>query len=176
MKEENNNSIPNDLMSVLIKTLLVHGAKHNNLVTNQLKQALDISGSQQKRKISRYIGYGAVDIERVLGCTEQRTTIIGCGEIKENECHEYNFPLPIGLSNKKVGRRMIVTLAWFSPINPEHRNLREAKLELKPSENWDKTPLTELQTICNFYKLPCFFMFSLTFCVLFENLKSLQTK
>ena len=37
---------------------------------------------------------------------------------------------------------MIVTLAWFSPINPSHRNFREAKLELKPSKKWETTPLS----------------------------------
>lgn len=36
---------------------------------------------------------------------------------------------------------MVVTLAWFSPINPDHRNLREAKLALAPGAKWDETDL-----------------------------------
>ena len=68
-------------------------------------------------------------------------TVIGFGKLEANTAHEYNFPLPIGLSNKSIKRQMLVTLAWFSPINPEHRKLREAKLEVKPSENWTNTPL-----------------------------------
>ena len=36
---------------------------------------------------------------------------------------------------------MVVTLAWFSPINPGHRYFREAKLEIKPSSKWAETPL-----------------------------------
>ena len=35
-----------------------------------------------------------------------------------------------------------MTLAWFTPINPGHRNLREAKLELTPgASNWTNMPL-----------------------------------
>ncbi|HER27345.1 MAG TPA: exopolyphosphatase, partial [Rhodospirillales bacterium] len=79
--------------------------------------------------------------ERVLACTEQRGTVLGCGEIKENQVHEYRFPLPFGLSESKAWRRMVVTLAWFSPINPAHRNLREAKLAFKPESKWDEQPL-----------------------------------
>lgn len=71
--------------------------------------------------MARYIGYGAIDIERVLACTEQRGTVLGCGEIREDQVHEYRFPLPLGLSKMRVWRRMVITLAWFSPINPGHR-------------------------------------------------------
>ena len=32
-----------------------------------------------------------------------------------------------------------MTLAWLTPINPNHRNLREAKLTVSPGgENWSK--------------------------------------
>ncbi len=35
-----------------------------------------------------------------------------------------------------------MTLAWFSPINPTHRNLREAKLEIIPGGvTWGKEQL-----------------------------------
>jgi hypothetical protein len=94
-----------------------------------------------KEVISRYIGHGAVNIERVLACTEQRATILGCAEISENQVHEYRFPLPPGLSGSRTWRRMIVTLAWFSPINSSHRNLREAKLEMQPVDKWAETEL-----------------------------------
>jgi hypothetical protein len=83
-----------------------------------------------------------VDVERVLACTDQRATVLGCGEIKENQIHEYDFPLPPTLSSKRLWRCLIVTLAWFTPINPGHRNLREAKLELTPgASNWTNMPL-----------------------------------
>ncbi len=49
--------------------------------------------------------------------------------------------MPFGLSGRQNWRRMVITLAWFSPINPSHRNLREAKLEFQPVEKWGDLPL-----------------------------------
>lgn len=134
---EHGEQIQEDLMAVLIKTLLVHGAKHDDQAKEALVESLKTSSNSLRIKevISRYLGYGSVDIERVLACTEQRGTVLGCGEIQENEMHEYRFPLPPALSEQQVWRRMVVTMAWFSPINPANRNLREAKLSFQPPNN-----------------------------------------
>lgn len=144
LREQNLESIPESLVSVLMKALLVHGARQPDAVKSQLEAALKNVDNSRKFKevITRYIGYGMPDIERVLICTEQRATVLGCGEIRDNEIHEYQFPLPVGLAAQRLWRRLVVTLAWFSPINPEHRNLREAKLELEPGGGkWDNIPL-----------------------------------
>lgn len=143
LQEEYGDQINDGLIAVLIKALLVHGAKHSGQAKSHLENALKNSNNSRRFKeiITRYMGYGAVDIDRVLACTEQRATVLGCSEIHENEMHEYRFPLPVALSERNEWRRMVVTLAWFSPINPRHRNLREAKLGLSPSDLWDKVPL-----------------------------------
>lgn len=143
LQEEYGENIPDNLIAVLIKALLVHGARHNDETEMALTESLKTSQNSRRFKemIARYIGYGSVDIERVLACTEQRGTVIGCGEIKANQVHEYHFPLPLGLSDSQEWRRMVVTLAWFSPINSAHRNLREAKLELQSADKWDETLL-----------------------------------
>ena len=143
LQAEHGEQIPDNLMAVLIKTLLVHGAQHDEQAERALTKSLKTPKNSRRFKevMARYIGYGAVNIERVLACTEQRGTIIGCGEIGEKQVHEYRFPLPLGLSGSRVWRRMVVTLAWFSPINSAHRNLREAKLKLQPAGKWGKTEL-----------------------------------
>ena len=143
LQAEHGEQIHDNLMAVLIKALLVHGAQHDNQAEKALTESLRTPANSRRFKevMARYIGYGAVNIERVLACTEQQGTVLGCGEIRENQVHEYRFPLPLGLSGSQVWRRMVVTLAWFSPINSTHRNLREAKLELKPGGSWDKLPL-----------------------------------
>jgi len=144
LRGQEGEDLPEALMSVLVKTLLVHGARQPDSLKEHLTTALKNkrNSRQFKEVISRYVGYGVPDIERVLTCTAQRATVLGCGEIRENEVHEYAFPLPAGLSVQKLWRRLVVTLAWFTPINPDHRNLREAKLELEPGGvKWDATPL-----------------------------------
>ncbi|MFB1117180.1 S8 family peptidase [Dickeya dadantii] len=134
LRKDEQEDIPDSLISVLIKALLVHGAKQDDDGKKYIESALkNTNNSRQfKQVIARYFGYGTVDIERVLACTEQRVTVLGCGEIHENEVHEYAFPIPLGFSEQKVWRRLVVTLAWLTPINPDHRNLREAKLTLEP--------------------------------------------
>jgi hypothetical protein len=143
LQAEHGEQIPDNLTAVLIKALLVHGAQHDEHAERALTESLKTPKNSRcfKEVMARYIGYGAVNIERVLACTEQRGTVMGCGEIGENQVHEYRFPLPFGLSGRKVWRRMVVTLAWFSPINSAHRNLREAKLELQPAGKWREMEL-----------------------------------
>lgn len=143
LRTEHGEDIPQELISVLIKALLVHGAKQNDDACNAITAALKTPENSRKIKevMARYLGYGSVEIERVLACTEQRGTVLGCGEIRENEIHEYRLPLPPGLSGSQAWRRMVVTLAWFSPVNPDHRNFREAKLEISPSGGWSDVPL-----------------------------------
>ena len=143
LRTEQGEDIPQGLISVLIKALLVHGAKQDDDACKAITAALKTpeNSRQFKEVMARYLGYGSVEIERVLACTEQRGTVLGCGEIRENEIHEYRLPLPPGLSSSQVWRRMVVTLAWFSPVNPDHRNFREAKLELSPVGGWGDLPL-----------------------------------
>jgi hypothetical protein len=128
LREQQREAIPDNLMSVLMKTLLVHGARQADSAKIQIEAALKTAANSRTFKTvhARYLGYGAVDIERVLTCTDRRATVLGCGEIRENQIHEYDFPLPPALSKKRLWRCLIVTLAWFTPINPGHRNLREA--------------------------------------------------
>ncbi|NVN37916.1 S8 family peptidase [Komagataeibacter swingsii] len=143
LRGEHEDSIPQELVSVLIKALLVHGAKQDDDACKAITAALKTrdNSRQFKEVMARYLGYGAVQIERVLACTEQRGTVLGCGEIRENEIHEYRLPLPPGLSSSQAWRRMVVTLAWFSAVNPDHRNFREAKLEMSPADKWGALPL-----------------------------------
>lgn len=143
IQESNGEFIKDSLIAVMIKTLLVHGARHDERAKAALVAALKTPANSRKMKevLSRYMGYGAADIERVLACTEQRGTVLGCGEILANEMHEYRFPLPLSLASRRDWRRVIITLAWFSPINPDHRNLREAKLELASVGAWDACAL-----------------------------------
>lgn len=137
------NPLPDTLTSVAVKALLVHGARHDTGASDLLASALRTSDNSRKFReiLGRYLGYGALDITRVLECTEQRGTVLACDEIAENEIHEYRLPLPVELSASTIWRRLVVTLAWFSPVNFAHRNLREARLDVQPLEKWGEVPL-----------------------------------
>lgn len=138
-------SISPQYEAVLMKTLLVHGARQLPETKTRIGAHINSLGTtsrQRKKEVARFLGYGAPVIERVLKCTEQRATVIGCDEIHENEAHEYEFPIPSSLSGQQYKRWLTVTLSWFTPINPKHRNLREAKLSIEATHlNAENTPL-----------------------------------
>lgn len=134
---EERDEIPENLISIVIKTLLVHGCIHDRAAQIEIESLKDRTNRRQfKTVLARYLGFGSVDVQRVLSCTEQRGTAIGFGEIDTDSIHEYRFPVPNEFSGQRTFRRMVVTLAWFSPINPKHRYLREAKLDVSPSSRW----------------------------------------
>jgi hypothetical protein len=60
--------------------------------------------------------------------------LIGVGELGADEALVFSAPLPPSLSGKAAWRRLTVTLAWFSPINPGHQAYRRAKLWLTPPQ------------------------------------------
>lgn len=69
---------------------------------------------------------------------DQRVIMLGCGELTANQAHVYQVPLPPSLHAQTVRRRLTITLAWLSPINPRHRSYRAAAL-------WFDPPHTELR-------------------------------
>ena len=154
MNAEGENNIPEELMAVLVKALLVHGSVQNIEVKEILEYLKNKNNSKIfKTVLARFLGYGAVDVKRVLSCTEQRGTVLGFGEIATDEMHKYRFPVPIEFGGRKTLRRMVVTLAWFSPINPKHRYYREAKLEVGPDEKWEDTLLRLKRTDADGYQV-----------------------
>jgi hypothetical protein len=142
IRSENPEVIQDDQVAVLIKALLVHGASRGNADDLLQKHLKTKTNSRQfKHFSSKFIGYGYPNIDKVLVCTEQRATVIGCGFIKEKQVHEYRFPLPPSLANSNEWRRLTITLAWFTPINANHRYLRKAKLFFEPPKNSDELQL-----------------------------------
>ena len=128
--------IPDEYMPVIIKTLLVHGASWGDSF-NILQSCLKTTDNTRQfpRIAARYLGYGTPDIKRVVECTERRATALGYGSIRKDEKHEFMFPLPPSLSGLNEERRLIITLAWFSPINPDTRKYRKANLSFDPPKD-----------------------------------------
>lgn len=111
--------------SVIMKALAVHTCHWpQSELLNQFLAGVD--GNERKRRMSNLFGYGILDIDRLRGCTDHRATLLGVGEIAAEEGWEYRVPLPPALAGKKVWRRVSITLAWLTPINPQHRDYRRA--------------------------------------------------
>jgi len=133
LREQDADKIPEINIPVLIKALLVHGASwgdSESVMRGWFEE--QIQSRIPKKTISRYLGFGIPDIHRVLDCTSRRATVIGFGVIKKDEKHDFSLPLPPSLSSSREKRRLIITLAWFSPVNPKTRKYRKANLSFVP--------------------------------------------
>jgi hypothetical protein len=122
--------LTDDFMAVLLKAAVVHSASWR-AAHDRLKPALKTGGMREdafKRLAARFLGYGFVNPTQSLTCNDYRATMIGCGELADEQAHEFAIPLPAGLSGVRGVRRVTATLAWFSPIQPRHRNYRAASL------------------------------------------------
>jgi hypothetical protein len=121
--------------AVWLKALLTHSAEWRDAgaIFENILKTPDNSRSF-KEYITRLLGYGAVDIMRVRECTAFRVTALGGGLIAKDQSHIHRFPLPPSLSGKRGYRKLVITLAWFTPVNPRHISWRRADLWFAPPE------------------------------------------
>ncbi len=120
--------------AVLLKALFCHGATQASSF-NRIEELFKTKENSQvfKSIAPKYLGYGNIEQERVHGCLDNQATILQCGKIKHCEAHTYRFRLPDSLRSQVVNRRLIITLAWFTPINPSSStSYRRAHLYFKP--------------------------------------------
>lgn len=115
--------------AVWLKALVAHGADWGDSFSI-LKAALYNSNTSAKfsEYLTRMLGYGSVEIDTVRECKSYRVTAIGGGNLRDGESHIHNFPLPCSISGKRAFRRIVITLAWLSPVNPQHQSWRRAHL------------------------------------------------
>lgn len=127
--------------AVLLKALMVHGAQWGNLPEQLLAEHPEIEAITgvakhiaQKDLVTRWLGYGLVDVDRAITCAAERATLLGVGELGADEAFVFSAPLPPALAGKRAWRRLTITLAWMTPINCAHQGYRRAKLWMTPPQ------------------------------------------
>lgn len=115
--------------AVVLKALLAHGCSWGQ--TGQLLDGIYPGGWQRRREaISRFLGYGRPDHGRVLTADGSRITLLADELIQPDMLHEYRVPIPRGMLNNRELRRMTMTLAWSSPIDPISQRYRGVLVEI----------------------------------------------
>ncbi len=123
--------------AVILKAMLAHGASWGEweAFIENVFDAPD-TGTERWRRLKRacaqILGYGPADFDGGSLCTDQRVILLGSGDLGVDEAHVYQLPIPPALHAQAIGRRLSLTLAWFTPINPRHRNYRIADLWFDP--------------------------------------------
>ncbi len=126
--------IPDDYFTVVLKALIVHSSswgEAQNLISEIIRTQPGVTGNTLKRHIFPYLGYGCVDTDRILYCTDHKITLIGFGELTcrpAQDAHTYSLPLPPSLAGISIDKKLAITLAWISPINFKTAQYRKAHL------------------------------------------------
>jgi len=122
--------------ALILKALLVHSARWDQETVDALKTLINENGrvhwEHERDEISRFLGFGRADIERVVDCTENRATLIGWNTIHARETDRFRVPLPADLEGVAGFRALSVTIAWLTPITLSHRMYRLAKFTAGP--------------------------------------------
>ena len=113
-----------DRVAPLLKALAVHRATWGTM-REHVGNAVD---DATKDGMTRLLGYGSCQGEPIIACTDHRATVMAYGLLHDGDGHHYDFPIPSALSGAVGWRRLVVTLAWLTPINPHHRSYRGAAL------------------------------------------------
>ena len=125
-----------DYETVVVKTLLVHGAAWDraaDVYKTVLKERH--GGRTVKERVGRFLGYGPVNVERVKSCTEQRATVLGFGELDDGDAHRFSLPIPPSLGGRARHRKLTITLAWLTPVVSTRQQYRIARLWFSPKND-----------------------------------------
>jgi hypothetical protein len=113
--------------SVLAKAFLVHAASWGELKA-ELSNELGLVGLRQRHELTRILGYGSVSAESLARAARHRAVLVGAATIRDGQRHTYRFPLPSTLRATTEWRRLTLTLAWISAVEPQTQRYRAARL------------------------------------------------
>ena len=112
----------------LLKAMIVHGCSWND-IESRIAQSLNLNNRRKiKNQVVRWCGYGIPQMDKVEECTENRATLLGYGQLNEDQAHIFRLPIPPSLNGRREWRRLTVTLAWLSPIAANTQKYRKASL------------------------------------------------
>lgn len=116
--------------AVILKALVAHGAELSQEAQTACEGILKTAENSRTYKSNegQFFGYGQLNEKRIHACTPNQATLIHTGAVKLDDADIYRFPLPDCLSSVEEDRRLIITLAWLTPINPMHNEYRQAQL------------------------------------------------
>ena len=127
---QSNGSLIDDLpRCIWLKVLIAHGATWGD-ASAVLRRILSRFRHSQRfgEYLTRLLGYGIMDVERVKECTDGRVTMLSGSALSRDEVQIHRFPLPLSLSDIDAYWRLTVTLAYMSPVFPRHQTWCDANL------------------------------------------------
>ena len=128
--EETGVGILPESTAILLKAMLTHGASWEPIA-----EKLSLAMGSSPKQLSKWLGNGIPNIDRVVECTKERITLIGLGEVKIDEGEVFRLPLPVDFSSRLMKRKLTVTLAYLSPVVPNKQAYRGIQLWFDVDDN-----------------------------------------
>lgn len=125
--------------ATLLKALLVHTATWPKATSELIKHTLGPFDNRQhvrqKDNIRRFLGYGLVDAEAAIACTEDRATFWASGILSRDQAVTIQVPIPACINGQARPHKLQATLAWFTPVLAGRQSYRAVRLKLvEPDE------------------------------------------
>jgi len=115
--------------AVAMKALLAHGCSWGE--TGKILEAVHGPDWRKRRAAAaRFLGYGRPDLSRLLSADGSRITLLADDTIRHDGRHEYKIPIPRAMLSNRELRRITLTLAWSTPIDPVSQRYRGARVEM----------------------------------------------
>lgn len=129
LSHDSGSIVPDACQVLLTKSLLVHSATWDDTERSYASILAESSSSGTRKDIlARLLGHGYVDFAKVMECTAERATVVGVGELNQGSAAIFSLPIPPECRFGHDTYRVIITLAWFTPIRYENRKYRVAHL------------------------------------------------
>ena len=119
--------------AVVLKALLAHSCSWGD-AAKVLDAAYPGTWQRRREAIARFLGYGRPDQGRLITPHGSRITLLADDIIAPETRHEYAIPIPRAMIGSRDLRRITITLAWSSPIDPRTQRYRGVTAELVDSE------------------------------------------
>lgn len=131
--------------AVMLKTLLAHGASWGaigKLLDEAYPPHEPSKWSPRRNTITKFLGYGQLDVSRVVNGTSNRITLLAQDMIRADQRHEYILPIPTSMLNNREVRTVTLTLSWTCPMTHTTADHRAVVLQLvgakkNTSSFWD---------------------------------------
>ena len=121
--------------AVILKALLAHGSSWGEigrLLEQNYPPQDPKRWSARRDTVSKLLGYGSVDVSRVISGDHNRITLLADDLILHDKLHEYRLPIPQSMLRSKDLRAITITLAWSTPISPLSIDYRGVALRVVP--------------------------------------------
>ena len=130
-------ALPRSQRAVLLKSLLVHSAEWTH-ARDLLVEVLGPLGAKfhyrQKDNVRRYLGYGALEPEKIINCATDCATLWAVGTITSNQGKRFQIPWPSAMSGKAIPHGISATLSWFTPPRPGSVSYRSVRMKIAEPE------------------------------------------